>query len=85
MFARTRSWLVTVCSRPDAKAGLLILPASMIVCADGGANELHKILQENKQLWHRGVSQSAHDLIAYASSEGLVRHGLHSYFLDPVP
>jgi hypothetical protein len=31
----------------------LILPASMIVCCDGGANQLRKILDENKPPFNR--------------------------------
>jgi hypothetical protein len=43
--------------QPNSKESPLIFAASMIVCVDGGANQLYTILEENKDLPHK-VSQA---------------------------
>ncbi len=52
---------------PFAEEDLLITPASMITCVDGGANQLYDILQLQNDIPGR-VSRSGHNRFAWAHS-----------------
>lgn len=50
--------------QPSAEGDLLIIPASMITCVDGGANQLYDMFQQQQDDPLRRVSRSGHNRFA---------------------